>query len=109
MCYVVPVYTQFGYAQVDLDKYKDDSNITQALSNISISNNSASPEKNKDSKVSQQEEVNAGSGGGQMSQTNHDSNVSTSSTTISGGSVVGNGDKFIELQYKWGQGYIQVI
>ena len=57
------MYTQFGYAQVDLDKYKDDSNITQALSNnISISNNS-SPEKKG------AEEQNAGSagGGGQMS------------------------------------------
>ncbi len=53
------MYTQFGYAQVDLDKYKDDSNITQALSsNISISNNS-SPEK----KGAAYEEQNANNGG----------------------------------------------
>jgi len=56
------VYTQYGYAQVDLDKYKDDSNITQALSNISISNNS-SPEKKDSAAAQQKEEQNAGGGG----------------------------------------------
>lgn len=37
-----------------------------------------------------------------VAQQNHDSNLSTTS------SAAANGDKIIELQYKWGVGYIQV-
>jgi hypothetical protein len=39
---------------------------------------------------------------GQMSLMNHDSTASTESSTAA------NGEKFVELKYKWGIGFIQV-
>lgn len=64
----VTVYTQFGYAMVDLDKYREETDVS-------------SPDKS------------------------HDSAGSLASTSSSGPSA---GEKIIEVQYRWGLGYIQV-
>jgi hypothetical protein len=78
---LVTVYTQFGYASVDLDKYKDDSHLS------SFASGESSPEKQPKSEDGS---------GGQMIM-NHDSAHGSAS-----------GEKIIELQYKWGLGFIQV-
>ena len=90
----VTVYTQFGYASVDLDKYKDDSHLSQITA--AGASPHSSPEKPKQAAVAENEDH---AGGGQMMLQNHDSLGSTSSSS-------GNGEKFIELNYKWGIGYI---
>jgi hypothetical protein len=81
---LVTVYTQFGYASVDLDKYKDDSHLSKLTSEAASSEHS-SPEK----QVPQQE------GGGIMAQ-NHDSGALSTSSGGGGGSV-GSGERLIEL------------
>ena len=81
---IVTVYTQFGYASVDIDKYRDD---------ILPSHNSdsSSPEK-KEQMMMQHDSASSAT-----------SLISTSST----GSLP-QGEKIIEVQYKWGVGFIQV-
>lgn len=82
---------------MDLDKYKDDSHLSQ-ITTASDSVHS-SPEK---AGAPQQEAPGAGGQMVPLAQQNHDSNLSTTSSSGA------NGEKIIELQYKWGLGYIQV-
>jgi hypothetical protein len=78
----VTVYTQFGYAMVDLDKYREAQPSQQP--------EAESPEKPKGPEQ-------------QMVDSHHDSGNSTTSLASAGS---GSGDKIIEVQYKWGFGYI---
>lgn len=78
---LVTVFTQFGYASVDLDKYKDDSHLSK-LTSEGASSAHSSPEK----------QVPHYDGGGIMAQ-NHDSGALSSSS----GGGVGSGDRLIEL------------
>ena len=90
---IVTVYTQFGYAQMDVDKYKDDFNPQN------MNGGGASPEK-QPAAADEQKEQQIEGGGGIMQQTS--SAVSEGGTPL----IVSNGDKMIELTYKWGKGYI---
>ena len=93
---IVTVYTQFGYAQMDVDKYKDDFNPQNM--------NGASPEKKPAADDQQKEQQPVEGGGGIMQQTS--SAASDGTNVIGGPLIVSNGDKIIELTYKWGKGYI---